>query len=353
MSSLLLPEAARLIHIGPQKTGTTAIQVAMFEARDSMAEHGAYYPKDAYRRRGAGWELGLPDGKPIGQDLRRWNRLVREVRSAGDARACVSNEDFARATPPQIERIVSDLGGEAAHVVAVARRLDKYLPSQWQEQVKAGVTRSFDNWLRLVLTEEDNGSYARWNVWMGHDVEALVHRWLDVVPPDRFTLLVADESDHSLLPRTFESMLGLPAGLLRANPRRSNRGLSWAEAELVRSLRKALRGTAWPREEFQRLLVDELKLHEAPTVGPRSAWIPDWAHERIRELSDARIAAVQRLPVRVVGDPERLRVGRRAEGQEPPVAGELSLPVSTTVRLIEGIVQSSLPRAAGTGRPSS
>ena len=340
MSSLLLPRGARLIHIGPQKTGSTAIQVAMFEARDAMGEHGAYYPGRSPRRRKAGWELGLPDGKPIGSRLTRWNQLVREVRDAGDVRVCVSNEDFARAAPPQVQRIVTDLGGEDTHVVAVARRLDKYLPSQWQEQVKAGVTRSFDSWLRVVLGEDGNEHRARRNVWMGHDVEALVRRWLAAVPADRFTLIVADEGDHSLLPRTFESLLGLPIGLLRANPQRSNRGLSWAETELVRSLRKSLRGSAWPREEFQRLVVDKLKELEAPAIGPRSAWIPDWAHERVRELSAARADAIEDLPIRVVGDPQQLRVAPRAEGGQPPDTSELSLPVDTAARLIEDVVRS-------------
>jgi hypothetical protein len=344
VSSLLLPPAARLIHIGPQKTGTTAIQVAMFEARAAIAEHGAYYPKHAYRRRKASWELGMPHGKPISSDLTRWNRLAREVRNAGAARVCVSNEDFARALPHQIERIVTDLGGDDAHVVAVARRLDRYLPSQWQEQIKSGVTKSFGNWLRIILSEEDNGKHARWNVWMGHDVEALVLRWLEFVPPDRFTLIIADEDDRSQQPRTFESMLGLPVGSLKANPQRSNRGLSWAEAELVRSLRKSLRGTEWPRQEFQRLIVNRLKSLEAPGFGPRAAWIPDWAYERIRELSDARIAAIKGLPVRVVGDPESLRVGSRPADQDPPDKHALSLPIETTTRVIEGIVEAGLDR---------
>lgn len=317
----------------------------MFEAREAMAEHGAYYPKGTPRRRKASAELGLPHGNPIGKDLTRWNRLAREVRRAGAARVCVSDEGFARARPPQIERIVTDLGGEAVHIVAVARRLDKYLPSQWQEKVKSGATSSFDTWLRIVLGEEDNGQHARWNVWMGHDVEALVHRWLDFVPPERFTLIVADEGDHSMLLRTFESMLGLPAGLLRADPRRSNRGLSWAEIELVRSLRKALQRTEWPREEFQRLVVGKLKDLDAPVIGPRTPWIPDWAHERVLELSDARIAAVRRLPVRVVGDPEHLRVAPRPEGQQPPEASELSLPVDTTAQLVEDIVRSLVGRS--------
>jgi len=341
VSWLLLPHDARLIHIGPQKTGSTAIQVAMSESREQMADHGVFYPG---RRRLAGADLGLPKGDPIRSDPIRWNRLARDVRDAGDARVCVSDEGFARALPPQIERIVTDLGGESAHIVAVARRLDKYLPSQWQEQVKAGVTRSFDNWLDVVLAEEDNGKHARWNVWMGHDVEALVHRWLEFVPPERFTLIVADEDDHSLLPRIFEAMLGLPTGLLRTDPRRSNRSLRWAEVELVRSLRRSLRGTNWPREEFQRLVVDNLKELDAPTVGPRTPWIPDRAYDRVRELSDARVAAVRRLPVRVVGDPEQLRVASRPEGQQPPDASELSLPVDTTARLVEDVVRSLVGR---------
>ena len=342
MSTLLLPEAARLIHLGPQKTGTTAIQVAMSEGREAMAQHGVYYPKGPYRRRRASWELGLPDGKPISSDLTRWNRLAREVRNAGDLRVCVSNEDFARALPPQIERIVTDLGDERAHIVAVARRLDKFLPSQWQEKVKSGVTRSFDDWLRIILAEEDNGKHGRWSVWMGHDVEALVLRWLDFVPPERFTLIIADEGDHSQLPHTFESMLGLPAGTLRANPKRSNRGLSWAELELVRSLRRSLRGTEWPREKFQELIINKLKSLDAPHFGPRAAWIPDWAHERVCELSDARIDAIKRLPVGVVGDPERLRVEPRTEGQQPPEVRDLALPVETSARVIEGIVADAL-----------
>ena len=35
-----IPEGARLVHIGPHKTGSTAIQVALHSARDRLGEHG-------------------------------------------------------------------------------------------------------------------------------------------------------------------------------------------------------------------------------------------------------------------------------------------------------------------------
>ena len=130
--------------------------------------------------------------------------------------------------------------------MAVARRLDSYLPSQWQERVKAGERRSFEDWLRVVL-DRSSGEYNwdRNNVWHAHDTKRLVERWVAAVGEDRFTLIVSDESDRELLPRTFEDLLGLPHGTLRPDPSRSNRGLTWAETELVRAVNGVAADRGW------------------------------------------------------------------------------------------------------------
>ena len=39
-----LPEDAILVHIGPHKTGTTAMQYAFFTAREELLQHGVLYP---------------------------------------------------------------------------------------------------------------------------------------------------------------------------------------------------------------------------------------------------------------------------------------------------------------------
>src|SRR3954454_2542682 len=233
-----VPEGTRLVHIGPHKTGSTAIQVALHTARDRLAEHWVgYFTTRGYRPRKAGWALGIrgrPNGSPR-PPIRHWRRLVAAVEAADAARGCVSNEDFGRATAPQIARLVKDLGGDRVRIVAVARRLDRFLPSQWQERVKAGDERTYEEWLRVVLDTDDPGlDWDRRNVWFSHDVRALVGRWTAVVGPERFTLIVSDESDRTLIPRTFETLLGLPKGFVVPDPSRSNRGLSWAGAELLR-----------------------------------------------------------------------------------------------------------------------
>lgn len=335
-TSLCLPEGARLIHIGPQKTGTTAIQLALFEARDDLPAHGAYCPGGGSRRRKAGRALGLRAGNAEAS-LEPWTRLAAEVANAGPLRVCISNEDFARAEPETVARIVEDLGGERVHVVAVTRRLDRFLPSQWQERVKGGVPLSFDDWLRVVLAEQDDGSFERWNVWMGHDTERLVNRWLEHVRPENLTLVIADERDPAQLMRVFESMLGLPEGLLRVRSDRSNQSLGLAEVELVRHLATAARKRAWTWEQYRAWVVREVvgTLKTGVTRGP-SATLPAWAHDRVRELSEQRVRAVRRLPVRVIGELEHLLVPERVMPKDDPV--ELSIPVAVAAEVIEAVL---------------
>ena len=326
-SAPLLPPGARLVHIGPHKTGSTAIQVAFQEARAQLAEHGVVYASGGkgHRPDKAGWAVGVR-GRPAGSEkppMKFWKQLVAEVADAGEHRVCLSNEDFGRATPPQARKLVDQLGGDAVHVVAVARRLDRYLPSQWQERVKAGDTRDYDTWLRVVLdTDDDEFAWDRKTVWFSHDVADLVGRWADVVGPERFTLIVSDEADHSLLPHTFESMLGLPAGLLRTNPSRSNRGLTWAETELVRVVNEIVEAQGWSRPQRRRYVkrgvLQDMQRREAP-AGPKSPPLPAWAADNLRRRSEERIEQIRALGVHVVGDPESMRMPDDVPTAVPPL----------------------------------
>ena len=127
-----IPAGGVLVHVGPFKTGTTAIQGALQDARERLPDHGVLYPGNARRIARPGWAvLGR---KQRGRDpvpIEEWEELAAEVRAASDHRVCISTEDFGSASPEQAARIVGDLGGDRVHVVAVARRLDKLLPSQW------------------------------------------------------------------------------------------------------------------------------------------------------------------------------------------------------------------------------
>ncbi|MGH3444146.1 MAG: hypothetical protein ACRDPB_02110, partial [Nocardioidaceae bacterium] len=176
-AELLLPEGARLVHIGPFKTGSTAIQQALSDARPRLVEHGVLYPGRGRRQMRPGWAVlqRSPRARST-PPIREWQVLLEEIASFGPGRVCVSTEDFGSAGPEQARRIVADLGGERVHVVAVARRFDRLLPSYWQERVKSYDRRSYDEWLHAVL-EGDRDDNAYRSFWASHDLAAMLDRW--------------------------------------------------------------------------------------------------------------------------------------------------------------------------------
>jgi hypothetical protein len=61
MAAVLLEPGARLLHIGPHKTGTTAIQGALHLARERLAVEGVAYPG---RGRQPLWPILAVTGQP-------------------------------------------------------------------------------------------------------------------------------------------------------------------------------------------------------------------------------------------------------------------------------------------------
>lgn len=341
----LLPAGACLLHIGPYKTGSTALQSALFEARQALRLHGVAYPGRWRRAMRPGWAVleYTPRGRsPV--PISVWEEFSAEVRAAADERVCVSTEDFGSAGPTRIGRIVEDLGGSRVHVVAVARRLDRLLPSQWQERVKSHDTITFDSWLRRVLgTDTSDREHRRF--WASHDLVAMADRWTPYVGSDRFSLVVADEDDRDVVPRAFERMLGLPAGLLVLPPA-ANASLSANATELVRRVNELFESEGWPDETYHRLVqqgaVQQMTTASRPPSEGAIPPLPGWAAARVAELSDLRIEELRSRGVRVVGDLE----GLRAPVAGDPAPDDLPRPevvsIDTAVRAITGIVEATV-----------
>ena len=287
-----VPPGTVLLHIGPQKTGSTAIQDAFKVASDELEGQGVLYATRGRPR---------PD--------------VVEDRTPGSRaeRVLVSNDDFSRAKPELIPKILADLGGrDRVRVVVVARRLDLYLPSQWQERVKAGDERPYDEWLRVVLDRtSDERSWDRWNVWRSHDLRLLVGRWGHHIDRDRISVVMLDEADRQQLPSAFERMLDLSDGTIRPVSSRINRGLTWGECEMLRGINEAFSERGWPqdvrRRFIRRQILRDLRAR-TPPPGPKSPPLPDWAASTIRELSEERIAWLAGSGADLIGDLDLLRL---------------------------------------------
>lgn len=333
---LLLPPGACLLHIGPYKTGSTTLQRALQARRAELPAYGVVYPGTGIRAMRPGWAvLGYtPRGrKPV--PIRVWQELVDEVEAARDRRVCVSTEDFGSAGPAIAARIAADLGADRLHVVAVARRLDRLLPSQWQERVKSHDTLTYDRWLGYVLG--DDREHREWRrFWASHDVVRMADRWAPAVGLDRFALIPTDDSDRLLVTHTFERLLGLPAGFL-APADTWNSSLSAQAVEMLRRVNEAAERGSWPDEVYYRLvqrgLVAELLAHPRHQSEAAIPPLPGWAVDRVAELSRERVDQIMERGIRVLGDPEVMlcppAAGQDAEASERAVGPRAVQPAQT------------------------
>lgn len=356
----VLPERAVLVHIGPYKTGTTAIQSSLHEHREGLSVHGVTYPGRYHRQMRPSWAL-LGRSRVGEADVpeSEWDALVDEVRAA-QGRVVISSEDFSSARPKHVRKLVDDLGADRVHVIIVARRLDKLLPSAWQERVKSvNETRTYDAWLREVLSVEREGDAAR-VFWHNHGLHSLIERWCAELPPERLLVLVNDESDRRLQAATFEQLLGLPEGLLTPGPH-TNTSLSMERIELCRQVNVAVEERGWAGSRKlnapRRAMLAGLRvapLQDYETLIPP---LPAWTAPRLVELSDQRARTVADSGVRVIGDPALLRYTGdedAAELGEPPTV----LPTAAAARAIEHALAGMLkrdrrrPRKVASPRPA-
>ena len=333
-----------LVHIGPPKTGTTSLQAALRARRPELLAHGVVYPGRGQRQKRPGFALlgRVEGGRAV--PMSEWQDLVAEVRGAGAARVCVSTESFARAGRTQIRSIVEDLGRDRVHMVVTARRLDRLMPSAWQQRIKS-VTESlsYADWLDQVLDPaRPDGASATF--WRHHDLVAKVGAWGRVLPPERIHVIVADEADRGQLLRVFEGLLSLPPGLLSpeggARPT-SNTSLSYERAELLRHLNIEL-GELEGKVRRQAVANVRRGLIRAPRAASESGIPPvsGAALARVAELSEARAEGLRASGVQIIGDLESLRIstdGVPAAPLQAPDAVPIEAVVSALAALVSGL----------------
>jgi hypothetical protein len=329
-----LPDGAVLVHIGPPKTGTTALQMALHERRQDLVKHGVVYPGSTHRQKRPGYALigKKLHGKTI--PLSVWDTLADSVRNSGDQRVCISSENLARAQRSDIAKLVGDLGEDRVHMILTARRLDRLLPSAWQQRVKDRETMPYGRWLETVLDPDGDNPRSQ-TFWKHHGLESTIADWREFLPSDRITVIVADESDRTQQLRIFEELLDLPTGILDADDhlggRSSNTSLSYDRIELLRRFNAMVSGELG--QATRRL---DLDLRRSVFRAPREPWevtippLPAWAAERVSTLSKERAESVRSSGVRVIGDSEALLFNPGDQPEDLPPAPE-SVPISVTL----------------------
>jgi len=342
------------VHIGPHKTGTTAIQSAFHGNRPALAEQGVHYAGSQRQPMQAVHALtGRPSPYADGgvPPMRRWSGLVGEIRRAGGNAVVVSSEGFADADDDAIRRVVADLDADRLHVVVTLRPLIELLPSQWQQHLQSGMTTAYEDWLRAVFDKPDE-RVSR-SFWQRHHHDELIARWASAVGTQNVTVIVGDPADRGALLRSFEGMLGLRPGTLASEPDLTNRSLTEAEAEAVRAFNVAFRaeGLGTPlHAKVMRFGAAELLKRREPSRDEPRIRTPEWAVTRASEVAAEIIAGITSSGVRVLGNLADLRpepVAYQEPSQAQRRAAEAAWPRIGATMALGIVLASGLARGAG------
>ncbi|MEU5597538.1 hypothetical protein [Streptomyces sp. NPDC020298] len=360
-----LPNGTRLLHIGPHKTGTTAIQGALFAAKETLLRYGVEFP--AHSRHPMEAALAACARPAMMGDTaptdRHWTRLLEQVRATGAHTSVVSSEFFADADGgATVERIVGQLGGDRVHILVTVRPLAKIMPSQWQQYVQNGLRMGYEEWLEHMLRkapyEKPNPSF-----WHRHRHDRLVERWSRVTGPERVTVVVVDDRDRGGLLRTFEALLSLPGGLLQPVPDTANRSLTLAETEMLRNLNVEFRGNGLPDELYSRLVRNGAVMHMKNACSPTARDVriatPRWALEAAAAAGAEAAGRIAAMGVRVLGDPaplsavpEQAAAERAVPEQGEPVPDVARIAPEVAARALYGALAAaaSVPARAAQAR---
>lgn len=331
-----VPAGTALLHIGPHKTGTTAMQHACHQARAELATQGVLYAsRSRHDGDAARFAVGSKPrrGEAAGREL--WAHVSAALNDHRFARRIFISESLANADDAGAARVIDDLtGAERVHVVVSARPLAQLIPSQYQQLVQRGVTtRRFRPWAEGVLGRRDDVKTRPF--WHRHQLDEQVRRWGDLVGYDNVTVLVVGGADRRFLPESIERLLDVTPGTLADRKVAANRSLTAGEVELVRQWHVLGAAAGVSRAERHRMagpVCDHLKARDRGPDVPRLA-LPAWAVEEANRRSAVIADRIAETGVRVVGDLSALSAVPVPKKAPAPQAATLDVGVAAQFAL--------------------
>lgn len=343
-----IPANGVLLHVGVHKTGTTAIQAALADARADLAAHNVRYPgKLAAQHRAALALLGRPWGwnnKGGGvMDRKHFDRLAqRTVKAPG--RVVISSEFFCEASSEQAQEAVTALGDSGARpvrVVVTLRNVGKLLPSSWQQYLKYGMTTSYDAWLTDVLAHPGSSKMTP-TFWKRHDHGDVISRWAGAVGPENLTVIVLEDVPRDYMFDVFAQFLGVPPEMLTSRMElTSNRSMTAAEAEVLvrlnKKVKKTMQWTDYVTFVRRGVALGMVEGREPDSSEPK-LHTPDWALDAAQHVGIASVSTIRETGVEVLGNLDALTTRIAST----PAQGNVDyLPIDAAVTAIESVINAS------------
>jgi hypothetical protein len=316
-----------LVHAGFHKTGTTALQSSLFAVRNQLKQEGFFYPsiggkahhKAIYSLMEKGWGWEDRGGNP--PNLKVWPRFARSIRNFKKS-SIISSEFLCELSETQIKKFKAALEIEETTIYFTLRPLLKIVPSAYQQHLKIGIRSDYEKWLHSILDVPGQSSITP-SFWVRHQHAKVLKKWINVYGKERVKLIIVDESNPNFMYETFNREWGLSKNLLKAQEGEdSNRSLTLDEIALLRRVnRKFPKRRSWHdyetfiRQGAFKYLTNKVK----PSSDAARLLTPQWAVEKIQEISKESVAEIKKFGIEIIGDIDKFELASIPTGvsQEP------------------------------------
>ncbi len=219
-----------VLHVGPHKTGSTALQQMLLSRRAALAELGIVCPV-------TGWQpFGHYDLVDILSGRKKAANLADLQSETANARSILlSSEGFIVLNAVGLERLHSLFPEARFRVVYYLRNLCDIWPSHWQELVKHGQSISFEHY---VMQAALGWPETAWTALNQFDQLAKLRH---VFGADSLTIISYDllhARKLSIGPHFFSAMFGLQGAPWDIPAPATNRSLQDWQTELIRVLNR-------------------------------------------------------------------------------------------------------------------
>ncbi|HEX6827365.1 MAG TPA: hypothetical protein VF104_00145, partial [Burkholderiales bacterium] len=124
-----------MLHIGTDKTGSTALQEFFAGNAEALGRHGFVYLKSGRNHRPNHTAIHEPT---LAGDYSWWRRLAKELMASPMPRGLVSFEGFYHLNEAQLRRVRKELAGLAVKIVIYLRRQSDMVRSGVAQRIKSG-----------------------------------------------------------------------------------------------------------------------------------------------------------------------------------------------------------------------
>ena len=300
-----------VLHVGTPKTGTTYLQDVLWRNRALLRERDVLVPGNvpdaaflaALDLTHSGW-----GGEPHPRSPGRWHALVEETRTYPGT-VLISHEMFSGATAEHARIVVEAFAPAPVEIVITARDLMRQVPAEWQENVKHGRVKTFEEFWQLLSDPAREHEASRW-FHQAQDVPGIVDRWTSAVPADRVRVVTVPPSgaDPQLLWQRFAEACGIDASGFDLDVHDGNQSLDTVTTALLRRVNVQLLEDPLRIDQRDELLKGVFAHQVLAPMTSRDARIrlpADIAHELHEQADDWR-TRLEKSGCTVIGDLDEL-----------------------------------------------